>query len=179
MGSLERNPVSQTGAAAAGAAAVEPRPGKYLTFILGHEEYGLEILKVREIMGVVEIIGVPNAPSYVKGVINLRGTVIPVIDLRLKFGMPARDYDRETCIIVVTDRRRFTSILVDTVSEVLDIGEGDIDPAPEFGDGADANYILGIGKVKRQVKLLLDIEKVIAGKKLEVMPGVPAAASEA
>ncbi|MBI5179754.1 MAG: purine-binding chemotaxis protein CheW [Nitrospinae bacterium] len=135
--------------------------GKYLTFVLGHEEYGLEILKVREIMGVVEITSVPQMPHDVKGVINLRGTVIPIVDLRLKFGLAPREYDKETCIIVVNVAHALMGIVVDTVSEVLDIAGKDIDEPPQFGGTVDTSFIRGIGKVKGKVKILLDVEKVL------------------
>jgi len=144
--------------------------GKYLTFVLGHEEYGLEILKVREIMGMVEIVSVPQAPGYVKGVINLRGTVIPIIDLRLKFGLPPRDYDKETCIIVVNIGTGLMGIVVDTVSEVLDIASGDIDEAPQFGAAVDTSFIRGIGKVKGKVKILLDIEEILTAEMALIPP---------
>ncbi len=135
--------------------------GKYLTFVLGHEEYGFEILKVREIMGVIEITSLPQTPSYVKGVINLRGIVIPIIDLRLKFGFSPREYDKNTCIIVVKHGESLMGVVVDTVSEVLDISASDMDSAPSFGAGVNTDFILGMGKVKGKVKILLDIDKVL------------------
>lgn len=156
--------------ASAVAAARKMDGGKYLTFVLGHEEYGLEILKVREIMGMVDIVSVPQAPGYVKGVINLRGTVIPIIDLRLKFGLPPRDYDKETCIIVVNIGKGLMGIVVDTVSEVLDIASGDIDEAPQFGAAVDTSFIRGIGKVKGKVKILLDIEEVLTAEMALIPP---------
>ncbi|MDD3581895.1 MAG: chemotaxis protein CheW [Desulfobacca sp.] len=141
------------------------REGKYLTFALGNEEYGLEILKVREIIGMMEITAVPQTPDYVKGVLNLRGRVIPVIDLRLKFGLPAAEYNERTCIIVVEVRGSGGSmqmgIVVDSVSEVLNIMGADIEPTPSFGTHIDTEYILGLAKVKGRVKLLLDIDKVL------------------
>jgi len=156
--------------ASAVAAARKMDGGKYLTFVLGHEEYGLEILKVREIMGMVEIVSVPQAPGYVKGIINLRGTVIPIIDLRLKFGLPPRDYDKETCIIVVNIGTGLMGIVVDTVSEVLDIASGDIDEAPQFGAAVDTSFIRGIGKVKGKVKILLDIEEILTAEMALIPP---------
>jgi len=135
--------------------------GKYLTFVLGREEYGLEILKVREIMGIVEITGMPQLPAYVKGVINLRGTVIPIVDLRLKFGLLEAEYTKETCIIVVHLGESLIGIVVDTVSEVINIAEKEIDPPPSFGGTITADYIVGMGKVKGSVKILLDINGVL------------------
>ena len=136
--------------------------GKYLTFILGREEYGLEILRVREIMGVVPVTSLPQMPHFIKGVINLRGLVIPIVDLRLKFGLPEIPHTKETCIIVMDLDRKLTGIVVDSVSEVLDISEKEIDDTPSFGASVNADFILGIGKVKGKVKILLDISKVLA-----------------
>ncbi|MFC2140275.1 chemotaxis protein CheW [Candidatus Auribacterota bacterium] len=137
------------------------KEGKYLTFVLGNEEYGLEILEVREIIGLIEITGVPQVPEYVKGVINLRGKVIPVIDLRLKFSMPPVDYTGETCVIVLNVNEIMMGIIVDRVSEVLDISEKDIEPSPTFGSRLRTDFILGMGKVGDKVKILLDITKVL------------------
>jgi purine-binding chemotaxis protein CheW len=153
----------------ASAGAVRAKEGKYLTFVLGHEEYGLEILKVREIISVMEITEVPQVPQFIKGVINLRGKVIPIIDLRLKFGMSSIEYTRETCIIVVNVRDLLLGIVVDTVAEVLDIMEKDIDPSPAFGATIKTDFILGMGKVKGKVKILLDIDKVLSSDELEVV----------
>lgn len=134
--------------------------GKYLTFGLAGEDYGTQILKVREIIGLLDITPVPQMPSFVKGVINLRGRVIPVVDLRLKFDMDQAKYNDETCIIVV-DVGQLTGIIVDTVQEVLDITDDQIDPPPPLGAGVDTSYVLGMGKVKEKVKILLDIDKVL------------------
>jgi len=147
--------------------ALLEKDGKYLTFALAHEEYGLEILKVREIIGYMEITAVPQTPHHVKGVINLRGQVIPVIDLRAKFGMETTGVTEETCIIVVEitqdDRQFSTGIVVDHVQEVLDIAGGDIEEAPQFGSSVNTDFILGMGKIGDTVKILLDIDKVLAG----------------
>ncbi len=138
--------------------------GKYLTFSLADEEYGVEILKVREIIGVMDITSVPQMPTHVKGVINLRGKVIPVVDLRLKFGMPPAEYTDATCIIVV-DVGALMGIIVDTVQEVLDIDGQHIDPPPPLGGAVDTTYVMGMGKVKDSVKILLDIDKVLNEEK--------------
>jgi purine-binding chemotaxis protein CheW len=141
------------------------KEGKYLTFALAHEQYGLEILKVREIIGYMEITAVPQTPSYVKGVINLRGQVIPVVDLRAKFCMETTEVTEQTCIIVVEitqGRRKFdTGIVVDRVEEVLDIPGRDIEAAPQFGSSVDTSFILGMGKIGDSVKILLDIDRVL------------------
>ncbi len=142
------------------------REGKYLTFGLGSEEYGLEILKVKEIIGIMNITAVPQTPKYVKGVINLRGKVIPVIDLRLKFGMEVIEYNDRTCIIVVDiaavlGKKTVMGIVVDSVSEVLNIKGEEIEDTPTFGVKLDTDYILGMAKVKGAVKILLEIDKVL------------------
>lgn len=151
---------------------VKANEGKYLSFALAHEEYGLEILKVREIIGYMEITSVPQTPSYVKGVINLRGQVIPVIDLRAKFGMETTEVTEQTCIIVVeiesSGRQLSTGIVVDRVQEVLDIAESEIDEAPQFDSTVDTSFILGIGKINGSVKILLDIDTVL-GNEVEML----------
>ena len=143
------------------------KEGKFLTFALCGEEYGVEILKVKEIIGIMNITPVPQTPSFVKGVINLRGKVIPVIDLRLKFGMEKQDYDERTCIIVIdipdgTGKRIVMGIVVDSVSEVLTIRNEDIEDTPAFGARMNTGFIMGMAKVKGAVKILLDIDKVLA-----------------
>ena len=151
-------------AAAAGAAARQAPDagGKYLTFALGHEEYGLPVLKVREIIKVMDITHVPQVPGHVRGVINLRGRVIPVIDLRLKFGFEARENTDHTCIIVVeVSHLGMIGIVVDSVSEVLNVSGTDIDQAPDFGDSVTTDYILGLAKVKSSVKILLDLDRAL------------------
>lgn len=136
--------------------------GKYLTFGLASEEYGLEILKVREIIGMMDITAVPRTPHYVKGVINLRGKVIPVVDLRLKFDMDEAEVTDETCIIVVDVNGVEIGIIVDRVSEVLDIASSDIEESPKFGSTVDTDFILGMGKAGDNVSILLDISRVLS-----------------
>jgi purine-binding chemotaxis protein CheW len=151
------------------AAATQPRAraGKYLTFDLGKEEFGIEIIKVREIIGYMTITAVPQMPDYVKGVINLRGQVIPVIDLRSRFGMEDKEITDQTCIIVVdihqSDRSFFAGLVVDHVQEVLNIEKGNIDDAPQFGTDVNTDFLLGIGKAGSAIKLLLDIDRVLEG----------------
>jgi purine-binding chemotaxis protein CheW len=145
------------------------RAGKYLTFFLADEEYGLEILRVREIIGIMDITTVPRTPEFVKGVINLRGKVIPVLDLRLKFNMPEAERTEETCVIVVQVDEVEIGIIVDKVSEVLDITADAIDDAPQFGTDINTDFILGMGKSEDRVTILLDISKVLAGTDLESM----------
>mgnify|MGYP000580152556 CR=1 FL=1 len=145
--------------------------GKYLTFELGEETYGLEILKVQEIIKMQEITKVPRTPDYVKGVINLRGKVMPVIDLRRIFEMEDVEASRDTCIIVVQVQRGETSIIlgviVDKVSEVLEIGAEEIEPPPALGTQVDTQFILGMAKTKDSVKILLDIDKVMTEGEME------------
>lgn len=135
--------------------------GKFLTFFLRGEEYGLEILKVQEIIGMMGVTPVPRTPEFICGVINLRGKVIPIVDLRLKFGMESVEHTEETCIIVVQAQGLQIGIVVDKVSEVLDIASDDIEDAPSFGTDVNTDYILGIGKSEGRVKLLLDIDRVL------------------
>ncbi|HEY8551711.1 MAG TPA: chemotaxis protein CheW [Vicinamibacterales bacterium] len=140
--------------------------GKYLTFQLGKEEYGLPVLKVREIIKLLEITPVPQAPPHVKGVINLRGKVIPVIDLRLKFQLPFQEYDARTAIIVVEvvgiNGPLLMGIIVDTVSEVLNITADEIEGTPDFGEHVRTDYMRGVAKVKGTVKILLDLDRAFA-----------------
>lgn len=147
--------------------------GKYLTFRLGEEDYGLEILKVQEIIGMQEITSIPRTPKFLKGVINLRGKVIPVVDLRLKFGMAEAEVSRKTCIIVVQLGQEsgnvIMGIVVDEVSEVLEISGGEIEPAPSFGARLDNNFILGMAKIEKAVKILLDLEKILSQDELAVV----------
>lgn len=139
--------------------------GKYLTFILEGEEYGIVILKVKEIIGLMPITPVPQTPHFVKGVINLRGKVIPVVDLRLKFGMQSADYSERTCIIVVEAVTEAGSGMiggvVDSVSEVIQVRNEDVEEPPSFGTRLNTDYILGMAKVDGKVKILLDIDKVL------------------
>ncbi|MCX7816635.1 MAG: chemotaxis protein CheW [Syntrophales bacterium] len=149
---------------------VKDREGKYLTFTLDGEEYGIGILKVREIIGMMPITSVPRTPDYVKGVINLRGKVIPVIDLRLKFGMQPMDYTERTCIIVVEisgeGKKIPMGIVVDAVSEVLNIKGVDIEDTPNFGTRLRTDYIMGMAKMSGGVKILLDIDKVLGAEEI-------------
>ena len=155
------------------------RAGKYLTFVLADEEYGLEILKVREIIGMMDDTAVPRTPSYVKGVINLRGKVIPVIDLRLKVGMPETERTDQTCIIVVDIGNVEMGIIVDRVSEVLDIAADDIEDAPSFGSQVNTEFILGMGKANGKVTILLDISKLLSQADTEALSAVGDIASVA
>ena len=149
------------------------KEGKYLTFILAEEEYGIGILKIKEIIGLLPITSVPQTPEFVKGVVNLRGKVIPVMDLRLRFGMPSIDYTERTCIIVVEIGEQTGTILVgivvDAVSEVLNIRGSDIEKTPTFGAKLNTDYILGMAKMEGGVKILLDIDQVLSNDELSML----------
>ncbi|MGA2401230.1 MAG: chemotaxis protein CheW [Syntrophobacteraceae bacterium] len=148
--------------------SVSDREGKYLTFSLDREEYGIGILKVKEIIGMMRITPVPQTPEYVKGVINLRGKVIPVIDLRVRFGMAAVSYTERTCIVVVeidsSTGKLHIGTVVDSVSEVINIKGCDIEDTPAFGTTLNTDYILGMAKAGGSVKILLDIDKVLSAR---------------
>lgn len=144
--------------------------GKFLTFLMANEKYGLEILKVREIIGIMDVTPVPTTPAFVRGVINLRGKVIPVVDLRLKFGMEAKQDTQRTCIIVVhlarAAQEMIMGIIVDEVSEVLDIDKEQIEPPPSFGADIRTDFILGMGKVNQRVVTMLDIDRVLSEREI-------------
>jgi purine-binding chemotaxis protein CheW len=146
------------------------RAGKYLIFQLGTEEFGTEVLKVREIMGLQDITTVPQMPAYVKGVINLRGKVIPVVDLRLRFGLPPEEYKPRTCIIVVRTRQGdedlMIGMIVDGVAEVLSLTGAEIEDTPDLGPGVVMPYLRGLAKIKGRVKILLDIDAVLSTQEL-------------
>lgn len=166
----------ETSATVAG--GVDEREGQYLTFVLGRETYGLGILQVREIIGMTDITAVPGTPKFVKGVINLRGRVVPVIDARVKFGMPEAAPTDRTCIIVVDVGEADIGLIVDEVSEVLNITSDQIEDTPSFGADVDTEFILGMGKAEEKVTILLDISKVLSGSELDLVEKVHQAAEE-
>lgn len=135
---------------------------KYLTFSLADEDYGIEIRYVIEIIGIQKITKVPNLPIFIKGVINLRGKVIPVMDVRARFALPARDYDERTCIMVVNIDGEAMGLVVDHVNEVADIPEAQVEPPPASGGTQVGQYVSGIGKIDDEVKILLDIKRLIS-----------------
>jgi len=153
--------------------AMADKEGKYLTFTMAEEEYGIGILKIKEIIGMMSITTVPQTPEFVKGVINLRGKVIPVIDLRARFGMDTIDYTDRTCIIVVEieggSEVVLIGIVVDAVSEVLNIKANEIEETPTFGTELDTDYILGMAKIEGGVKILLDIDRVLSGDEISAL----------
>lgn len=148
---------------------------KYLTFFLGGEEYGIEILKVQEIIGLLPITRLPRTPPFVRGVINLRGRVISIVDLRRTFAMPDAELGPRSCIIVVRARETTIGLLVDRVSEVADIDASDIEPAPALGLGIPTDHLVGIGKSGTRVRLLLDIDRVLGARELTAAAATPVA----
>lgn len=152
---------------------LKSKEGKYLTFSLAGEEYGIGILKVKEIIGMMPVTSIPQAPYFIKGVINLRGKVIPVTDLRLKFGLSEGETTDRTCIIVVeigeSGRQVQMGIVVDSVSEVLNVKAGEIEETPSFGTSVETEFILGMAKVEGGVKILLDIDKVFGREEVDFM----------
>lgn len=146
--------------------------GKYLTFVLGHESYGISVLKVREIIRLMDITPVPQMPSCVKGVINLRGKVVPIVDLRVRFALASAESTERTCIVVVqiktpANASAFMGFIVDAVEEVANIPGAEIEPTPDFGTKLRTEYILGMAKIRGKVKTLLDIDRVLTGETLE------------
>ncbi len=154
--------MSQVDVHASAASGLQSLAGKYLTFALGREEYGLPVLKVREIIKMMDITAVPQVPAAIKGVINLRGKVIPVVDLRLKFGLPAQESSDRSSIIVVEvlvgGDRVMTGVIVDAVSDVLNISTEEIQEPPQFGTRVSTSFMKGMAKVKGTVKILLDLD---------------------
>jgi purine-binding chemotaxis protein CheW len=164
-------------AALPGVTSASHRQGKYLVFQLAREEFGVQVLKVREIMGLQEITAVPQTPGFVKGVINLRGKVIPVVDLRRKFGLEDAEYTQRTCIIVVQVNQASGPMqmgaVVDGVTEVLNIQESEIEDVPDFGAEMTLPHILGMAKVKGKVKILLDIDRVLTSQEVSGLAMLP------
>ncbi len=141
---------------------------QYLTFWLDGQEYGLDLLRVREIRGFTAITHIPNMPPHIKGLLNLRGTVLPVIDLRLKFSMPEKPYTKFTVIIIAKSRDRNVGLVVDSVSDVLSIPDQQINPPPDFGFAVDRNFILGLLKASDRLSILLDLEKLLSESEVTV-----------
>ena len=142
---------------------------QYLTFTLGEEKYAIDVSKVKEVLELVSITRVPKTPEFMKGVINLRGKVIPVMDLRLRFRMPEREYDDRNCIIVTRVEDVSLGMIVDTVAEVHDIAADDIEQPPNYADEGKANYVEGIGKVEGRVTVLIDARKILRANELKAV----------
>ena len=153
----------------------DTQEGKFLTFSIGKEEYGIEIRHVTEIIGIQNITELPDMPTFVRGVINLRGKVIPVLDVRLRFGIEEREYNERTCIVVVNINELAVGLIVDTVSEVLDIPTDQIEPPAKVNKGATSPYIRAFGKVDEDVKILLDTQKLLFEDEIEqISEAIPA-----
>lgn len=144
---------------------------QFLTFTIEEEEYGIDILRVQEIKGFSRVRPIPNAPHYVKGVMNLRGTVVPVLDLRARFGMTASEYNQFTVIIVVSVAEKVVGLVVDAVSDVLSIASGQIEETPELAGDVDTTFFHGMGKVGEKLILLLNIDRLVLGEVLQATAG--------
>ena len=159
---LESRPTSAT-------VAVGTDAREYLTFRLGKEEYGIDILKVQEIRSYDAVTAIANAPEFIKGVVNLRGTIVPIVDLRIKFNVGDAHYDAFTVVIILNIARRVVGVVVDSVSDVLTLQGGQIKPAPEFATTLNTQYILGLGTVDERMLILVDIEKLITAPELSIV----------
>jgi purine-binding chemotaxis protein CheW len=141
-------------------------PSEYLTFTLGSEEYGIDILAVQEIRGYGQVTRIPEAPEFIKGLINLRGTIVPVVDLRLKFKLGSTEYDSFTVMVVLSVSDRIVGVVVDSVSDVLPLTDGQISPPPEFGSAFDTRYLKGLASVEGRMLIMVDIEKLLSSAEL-------------
>ena len=148
---------------------------QFLTFLLGEELYGVEILRVQEIKGYTTVTKIPNTPPHIKGVLNLRGTIVPIIELRTKFGMPTIEYTLFTVIVVVVIQEKIMGLVVDAVSDVLNIDKKDIQPPPQFGAKVDVSFLRGIGKSGEKLVALLDMDRLLSGSDMQEVATVPAA----
>ncbi len=145
---------------------------EFLTFTLGQEEYGIEILKVQEIRGYDAVTHIANTPDFIKGVINLRGSIVPIVDMRIKFNLGHVEYDEFTVVIILNVARRVVGMVVDGVSDVVTLTTEEIKPAPEFGSGIDTKYVTGIGTVDDRMLILVDIERLMTSRDMELVDTV-------
>ncbi|NNM81207.1 MAG: chemotaxis protein CheW [Burkholderiales bacterium] len=145
---------------------------EFLTFTLGQEEYGIEILKVQEIRGYDAVTHIANTPDFIKGVINLRGSIVPIVDMRIKFNLGNVEYDEFTVVIILNVARRVVGMVVDGVSDVVTLTPDEIKPAPEFGSGIDTKYVTGIGTVDDRMLILVDIERLMTSRDMELVDTV-------
>ncbi len=146
---------------------------EFLTFTLGREEYGIDILKVQEIRGYDAVTGIANAPPFIKGVINLRGIIVPIVDMRIKFNLGKAEYDPFTVVIILNIAERVVGMVVDGVSDVITLSPEQVRAAPEFGAALDTRYILGLGTVDRRMIILLDIERLMTSRDMELVDAGP------
>jgi len=159
-------------AVAAGVLAAGQASSEYLTFTLGREEYGIDILKVQEIRGYEAVTHIANAPEFIKGVVNLRGTIVPIVDMRIKFNLGEANYDQFTVVIVLNVAGRVVGMVVDGVSDVIALGSEQVRPAPEFSSAFDTRYITGLGTVEERMLILVDIERLMCGSDMALMDTV-------
>ncbi|MBL0124634.1 MAG: chemotaxis protein CheW [Betaproteobacteria bacterium] len=145
-------------------AAGQMQANEFLTFTLGHEEYGVEILKVQEIRSHEAVTTIANAPEFIKGVVNLRGVIVPIVDMRIKFQLESVEYNQFTVVIILNVAGRVVGMVVDSVSDVITLSPEQIRPAPAFGAALDTNYIIGLGTVDQRMLILMDIEKLMTGQ---------------
>jgi purine-binding chemotaxis protein CheW len=146
-----------------------PASGEYLTFTLGREEYGIDILKVQEIRGYEAVTRIANAPAFIKGVINLRGVIVPIVDLRIKFNLGEPSYDQFTVVIILNIGKRVMGVVVDGVSDVIQLNSGSLHAAPEFGSVLDTRYILGLGTVEERMIIVVDIEQLMSSQEMALV----------
>lgn len=169
--------VHTTGAGAKAAATAAP-PREFLTFTLGDEEYGVDILKVQEIRGYDTVTKIPDAPDFIKGVINLRGTIVPVVDMRIKFRLGKAEYNALTVMIILNIEQRVVGMVVDSVSDVLQLTPDEIRAAPEFGGAMDTRFITGLGTLDNRMLILVDIEKLLRSEDMALLPPADAGATQ-
>jgi purine-binding chemotaxis protein CheW len=148
---------------------IETHQNEFLTFTLGAEEYGIDILKVKEIRGYDAVTRIANSPEYIKGVINLRGTIVPIVDMRIKFNLGKVEYNQFTVVIILNVAGRMVGMVVDSVSDVITLGPDQVKPAPEFGAALDTQYIIGLGAVEDRMLILVDIEKLMTGRDMDLV----------
>ena len=146
-----------------------PVPREYLTFRLGAEEYGIDILKVQEIRGYENPTRIANAPEFIKGVINLRGVIVPIVDLRIRFGLGDAEYNEFTVVIILNVHERVVGMVVDSVSDVLELAASEVREAPDLSAVVDASYIIGLGTVAERMLILVDIERLITAPEMAIM----------
>ena len=163
------NSYQKSEATPAKAAARGPLPNEFLAFTLGQEEYGIDILKVQEIRGYEAVTRIANAPNFMKGVVNLRGTIVPIVDLRIKFSLGEPTYDQFTVVIVLNLHKRVVGIVVDGVSDVTTLSPEQIRPAPSMGTALDTESLLGLGTIDGRMLILIDIEKLMSGADMGLM----------
>ncbi|MDP2323263.1 MAG: chemotaxis protein CheW [Gammaproteobacteria bacterium] len=149
--------------------AVGAQPGEFLTFTLGEEEYGVEILKVQEIRSYETVTTIANSPAFIKGVVNLRGVIVPIVDMRIKFGLGRVEYDQFTVVIILNVADRVVGMVVDGVSDVITLAPEQVRAAPEFGGGLDTKYIIGLGTVENRMLILMDIERLMMSQDMALV----------